>query len=233
MDVFAVLISNWKVPGGIDAWNWRLGDGVSDDYPEGMREFKDPARFSGGPERPGYPKAYPKHWDDYWRLDDEEDKGGVHYNSGIRNYAAYRVMTAKAQDSAFLFTPQELAAMFYVALSQHLSRQATFAQSRRAVVLAARSLFRKLSAAELTQRVRAIEHAFWQQGSRSRRHAIRNHALRRAHVRARRRDDHFERMPIQAAWLFFVLPSLSINSFGEGTLVLLAGCVDIFSLVPS
>ena len=159
-DIFAVLISNWKVPGGIDAWNWRLGDGVSDDYPAGMRDFEDPARFSGGPARPGYPKAYPKHWDDYWRLDDEEDKGGVHYNSGIQNYAAYRVMTAKTQDGAFLFTPQELAAMFYVALSQHLSRQATFAQSRRAVVLAARSLFRKLSAAELTQRVRAIEHAF-------------------------------------------------------------------------
>ena len=34
-------------------------------------------------------------------------------------------------------------------------------------------------------------------------------------------------MPIQTAWLFFVLPSLSINSFGEGTLVLLAGCVGI------
>ena len=84
----------------------------------------------------------------------------MHYNSGIHNYAAYRVMTAKTRDGAFLFTPQELAAMFYVALSQHLSRQATFAQSRRAVVLAARSLFRKLSAAELAQRVRAIEHAF-------------------------------------------------------------------------
>ena len=49
-DIFAVLISNWKVPGGIDAWNWRLGDGVSDDYPEGMRDFEDPARFSGGPD---------------------------------------------------------------------------------------------------------------------------------------------------------------------------------------
>ncbi|MFL4975148.1 MAG: M4 family metallopeptidase [Microvirga sp.] len=157
-DIFAILISNWKVAGGIGAWNWRLGEGVADELPEGMRDFADPTRFRGGPGHPDEP--YPKHWKDYWHLDDDEDKGGVHFNSGIHNYAAYRVMTAKARDGAFLFTPEELAAMFYVALSQHLSRQATFAQSRRAVVLAARSLFRKLSAAELTQRVRAIEHAF-------------------------------------------------------------------------
>ena len=30
----------------------------------------------------------------------------------------------------------------------------------------------------------------------------------------------FERMPIRTAWLFFVLPSLAINYFGQGTFVL-------------
>ena len=31
---------------------------------------------------------------------------------------------------------------------------------------------------------------------------------------------HFGRKPIQAAWMFFVLPSLLINYFGQGALVL-------------
>ncbi|HEX8662477.1 MAG TPA: M4 family metallopeptidase [Beijerinckiaceae bacterium] len=161
-DIFAILISNWKVAGGIGQWNWRLGEGVTDQYPDGMRDFADPARMRGGPGHPDEP--YPKHWKDYRHLDDDEDKGGVHYNSGIHNYAAYGVMTARTRDGAFLFTPQELAAVFYVALSQHLSRQATFVQSRRAVVLAARSLFRKLPGAEIARRVRAIERAFSEAG---------------------------------------------------------------------
>jgi Zn-dependent metalloprotease len=157
-DIFAILISNWQVRGGIEKWNWRLGDGVSDHFPEGMRDFQDPACLTA---KPNYPdKPFPKLWKDYWHLDENEDKGGVHYNSSIHNYAAYHVMTAKTPDGAFLFTPQELAAMFYVALSQHLSRQATFVQSRRALVLAARSLFRDRPAAEIARRVRAIQRGF-------------------------------------------------------------------------
>ncbi|MGC7995784.1 KUP/HAK/KT family potassium transporter, partial [Salmonella enterica] len=31
---------------------------------------------------------------------------------------------------------------------------------------------------------------------------------------------HFGRKPIQSAWMFFVLPSLLINYFGQGALVL-------------
>jgi Zn-dependent metalloprotease len=59
-----------------------------------------------------------------------------------------------------LFKPEESAAIFYIALTQHLSRQSKFSDSRRAVLLAARSLFRKLPQADIDRRVNAIEAGF-------------------------------------------------------------------------
>jgi Zn-dependent metalloprotease len=50
--------------------------------------------------------------------------------------------------------------MFYVALTQQLSRQSTFADSRRGVVLAARSLFRKLPQKQIDARVAAVKAGF-------------------------------------------------------------------------
>jgi hypothetical protein len=44
--------------------------------------------------------------------------------------AAYRVMTAKS-GTAFLFTPDDVAALFYIALTVYLSRMSQFADSRR------------------------------------------------------------------------------------------------------
>jgi Zn-dependent metalloprotease len=92
-------------------------------------------------------------------LDQHNDYGGVHYFSGIHNYAAYSVMTANDGDN-IVFKPEELAAMFYVALTQQLSRQSTFSDSRRGVVLATRSLFRKRPQQEIDFRVAAVEAGF-------------------------------------------------------------------------
>ena len=83
----------------------------------------------------------------------KSDEGGVHINSGIHNFAAFKVMSA-TKGRAFVFKPPELAAIFYIALTQQLSRQSTFADSRRGVVLATRSLFRKLPPKKLNARVR-------------------------------------------------------------------------------
>jgi Zn-dependent metalloprotease len=69
------------------------------------------------------------------------------------------VMSATRR-GAFVFKPAELAAMFYVALTQQLSRQSTFADSRRGVVLAARSLFRKLPQKQIDARVAAVKAGF-------------------------------------------------------------------------
>jgi len=50
--------------------------------------------------------------------------------------------------------------MFYIALTQQLSRQSVFSDSRRGVVLATRSLFRTLPQAQVDARVSAVEAGF-------------------------------------------------------------------------
>ncbi len=57
-------------------------------------------------------------------------------------------------------TPDEVAAVFYLALTQRLSRTSQFADSRRAVITSARTLFRKLPADEQERKITAIEDAF-------------------------------------------------------------------------
>jgi Zn-dependent metalloprotease len=108
--------------------------------------MRDPTRFN-----------QPKVMGDFRQTN--ADNGGVHTNSGIHNFAAFNIMTAQG-NGAFLFKAGELAAMFYVALTQQLSRQSTFADSHRGVVLAARSLFRNLPQSELDVRIAAIDAGF-------------------------------------------------------------------------
>lgn len=147
-DIFGALISNAGKPSVAD-WNWEIGDALSNGL-EAFRDMADPARL-----------GHPKTMKDYRAMPNTRagDFGGVHYNSGIHNYAAYKVMTA-ADASGFLFKPEELAAMFYLALTQHLSRQSTFADSRRGVLVATRSLFRALPAEQIEARARAVEAGF-------------------------------------------------------------------------
>jgi hypothetical protein len=68
-------------------------------------------------------------------------------------------MTAKS-GGKFVFKPAELAAIFYIALTQQLSRQSRFTDSRRGAVLATRSLFRSLPQAQIDARARAVEAGF-------------------------------------------------------------------------
>jgi Zn-dependent metalloprotease len=112
--------------------------------------MRDPTRF-GQPKLMKDFKTLP--------LKRKADAGGVHINSGIHNFAAFNVMSA-TNGRALVFKPSELAAMFYVALTQQLSRQSTFADSRRGVVLATRSLFRKLPQKKINARVAAVEAGF-------------------------------------------------------------------------
>jgi Zn-dependent metalloprotease len=147
-DIFGAIVSNWRKP-SIGKWDWLIGDGVSSAR-KAFRDMRDPPRF-GQPKRMKGFKLLP--------LKHKTDDGGVHINSGIHNFAAYNVMSA-AKGRGFVFKPAELAIMFYVALTQQLSRQSTFADSRRAVVLTTRSLFRSLSKKEINTRVAAVEAGF-------------------------------------------------------------------------
>jgi Zn-dependent metalloprotease len=147
-DIFGTIVSNRSNP-DIASWNWLIGDGISSGV-EAFRDMRDPTRF-GQPKLMKDFKTLP--------LKRASDEGGVHINSGVHNFAAFRVMSATRR-GAFVFKPAELAAMFYVALTQQLSRQSTFADSRRAVVLTTRSLFRALPQKQIDTRVAAVEAGF-------------------------------------------------------------------------
>jgi Zn-dependent metalloprotease len=100
-DIFGTLVANGARP-DIAKWDWQVGCGVA------IRDMQDPTR-----------QNQPKLMKDFINvpLTQKDDSGGVHFNSGIHNYAAFNVMSAN-DGRKFIFRPQELAAMFYVALTQ-------------------------------------------------------------------------------------------------------------------
>jgi Zn-dependent metalloprotease len=148
-DIFGVLIQNAAEPQRAK-WQWQVGVGFSADGVP-LRDMKSPGKC-----------GQPDHMDDYVdssRPSEANDWGEVHTNSGIHNHAAYRLMTAKSAAGP-LFTHQDLSALFYLALTQHLSRTSEFADSLRALLLVARTLFRAEPPAMLRRKTRAITRAF-------------------------------------------------------------------------
>lgn len=144
-DIFGILISNFDKP-NIAQWDWQLGENLTaNDKP--LRDLSKPSRF-----------GQPEHMSKFKQTQD--DNGGVHSNSGIHNFAAYKVMTARDSQQRFIFKPNELAAMFYIALTQYLTRQSGFSASRRAISLAAQTLFRNDPQATQKDKIAAIAKAF-------------------------------------------------------------------------
>jgi Zn-dependent metalloprotease len=149
-DIFGVLIANFQ-EADIGSWQWKLAVGLGGDG-RPLRDMSDPTR-EGQPKRMRDYEVIPPPYGD------NNDWGGVHMNSGIHNYAAYRVMTARS-GNAYVLTPQELAAIFYITLTQHLSRNSQFRDSRRGAVLAAQTLFRNQPPATMQEKVSAVERGF-------------------------------------------------------------------------
>ena len=131
-DIFGVILAN-EEQANVGKWNWLIGANImGDSERDALRSMKRPRDFD-----------QPDHMDRYEKLSNTEadDWGGVHINSGIHNKAAFNLLTTKGSNGKHLFKPREVAALFYIALTQHLSRTSRFADSRRGVELAARSLF--------------------------------------------------------------------------------------------
>lgn len=148
-DIFGVLIANACVADR-SRWQWQVGIGFSADD-EALRDLKDPGRCE-----------QPAHMDNYLhtgRPSERNDWGGVHSNSGIHNHAAYRLMAARTAGQP-VFAHRDLSALFYLALIQHLSRTSEFADSLRALLLVAPSLFRADPPATLRRKTAAIRRAF-------------------------------------------------------------------------
>jgi Zn-dependent metalloprotease len=144
-DIFGILISNFSKT-DVTTWDWELGEGLTAGGTP-FRDLKDPTRF-----------GQPKHMRDF--VNTRRDNGGVHTNSGIHNFAAFRIMSAQTAAGSAILTPKESAAIFYLALSQRLSRTSGFSDSRRAVVASARTLFRGLTSSQQTAKISAIEKGF-------------------------------------------------------------------------
>src|SRR5262249_20931749 len=126
-DIFGILIANFSNPDP-RTWNWKVGDGLGRDG-QPLRDMSDPTRF-----------RQPAHMRDFkvWPVTRAGDWGGVHTNSGIHNKAAFNMLTAVNTGGNLIFTPQEMAAVFYLALTQQLSRTSQFVDSRRGVLTSAR-----------------------------------------------------------------------------------------------
>lgn len=150
-DIFGVIVSNFSQP-DIVQWNWELGEDLEG---SGMplRSLRNPEQF-----------GQPAHMNDFRRLPLDRDHGGVHHNSGIHNKAAFLLITSRNAQGALLFTRDEIAALFYLALTQFLSRRSVFADSRRALELVARTLFRGNTIAVQEAKQRALAEAFDQVG---------------------------------------------------------------------
>ena len=147
-DIFGIIIANQPNPDP-RTWNWTLGAGLlANGQP--FRDMSKPTLHN-----------QPEHMSKFRVLPNtrEGDYGGVHINSGIHNKAAFNILTA-ANNGALVFTPGEVAAFFYIALTQRLSRTSQFTDSRTAVLDSARSLFRNLPPADLNNRISAIETGF-------------------------------------------------------------------------
>jgi Zn-dependent metalloprotease len=80
--------------------------------------------------------------------------------TGVPNKAAFNLMASRNAAGGRLFTPREAAALFYVALTQYLSRTSGFSDSRRGVELAARTLFRDDEPATKARKLATVATAF-------------------------------------------------------------------------
>jgi Zn-dependent metalloprotease len=148
-DIFGTIVANL----GVDdprSWDWLLGENLlAGDKP--FRDLSDPERF-----------GQPAHMNQFRVLPNTRagDWGGVHTNSGIHNKAAFNLFTAQNDDGTPKLGPAEVAAVFYLALTQRLSRTSQFTDSRRAVVASAQTLFRTLPTDQLANKIAAVEGAF-------------------------------------------------------------------------
>jgi Zn-dependent metalloprotease len=146
-DIFGIIISNFRQPDH-DQWNWEMGEDLNGTGVP-LRDLSNPGKYD-----------QPEHMNDYRQLplDKSGDYGGIHINSGIHNKAAFLVITAKDAQNHPLFDVDSVSALFYQALSQYLSRTSSFSDSRQAVELVAKTLFRTDPKKDL--KLAAISNAF-------------------------------------------------------------------------
>jgi bacillolysin len=145
-DILGVIVGNRTNRGqDTSAWCWEIGAGLG---PGGgpLRNLANPGL--GDPPQP-------QHMNDY--MSTTRDNGGVHYNSGIHNRAAYLVLTATLPNGSPVLTPDEVAQMYYFILLQ-LTDNATFSDAKKTLVNSIATRYRVLP--DVADRVEAIKQAY-------------------------------------------------------------------------
>lgn len=121
-DVFGVLI---------DRDDYRLGEDVVklNAFPSGaLRDMSNPHNGGGSLNDNGW---QPNHMNE--KYTGSQDNGGVHINSGILNFAFYKVATRLGKDDA--------EKIYYAALTKYLTKSSQFIDCRNAVIQAAKDLY--------------------------------------------------------------------------------------------
>lgn len=127
-DVFAIMV---------DRDDWLLGEDCTVAKPGFLRNLEDPNKGLS---------SQPKIMSNYKNWPLKKDRGGVHINSGIPNYAAYLTIDAIGRDK----TEQ----IYYHALSYYLLKNSQFIDARRALIQSASDIYGK------GKEVKAIETAW-------------------------------------------------------------------------
>jgi Zn-dependent metalloprotease len=148
-DIFGVIVANFSNPDA-STWNWQLGARLNTNG-RPFRDMSNPSSL-GQPDKMSDFRDLP--------VTRAGDFGGVHVNSGIHNFAAYKILTAKDASGEAAVTPAEVAQIFYLADTQRLAATSQFSDSRQAVVNSALSLFMNLPLAQKKIKLSAIDDAF-------------------------------------------------------------------------
>ena len=138
-DIFGVIIRNWHLApnaGDVATWTWDIGPGLGSGGGP-MRSMSDPSSVGRwrrpDPNGPGdvIVNGYPDHMNQYVALPATRryDWGGVHIFSNIHNLAAHNVLTTRRADSTVMFSPEEVAILYYLVLTR-LGRLSDFDDAR-------------------------------------------------------------------------------------------------------
>jgi|GEM_PF-612555 len=152
-DIFGVIVKNWYPgePNPLSGWDWSIGKGWNSPTTV-LRSMEDPTL--GQPIWPAG-NGQPAHMSQF--VITNRDAGGVHINSGIHNKAAYNVLTATDAAGDPVFTPGDVAILYYLALTR-LGALATFSDCRRVLLNVATTYFS--SSPTQQQKLQAITQAY-------------------------------------------------------------------------
>lgn len=138
-DVFGILVKQWSNKTPAKKSDWLVGKEVLKGDQYALRSLKSPgSAYKNHPELGNDPQ--PAVMSQFIKMDKIKDHGGVHYNSGIPNFAFY---VAASELGGFAW--EKAGQIWYQTLAQKgfLKKNATFLDARNATILKAAELFGK------------------------------------------------------------------------------------------